>query len=248
MRACIFCGGQASTKEDAWPPQWMTRRYPSSELAHVEAERGGISLKPWRDANPNIRVKRVCASCNNGWMSSLEDAASKIISPLFNPRQQKINARSLPLLAAWAVKTAMVLESLVPENSWFYSEPERKQLRLTKTPPQQSFVWLAACVEQETIYAEAHYLADIQKSPGLRGFTVTLAFGLLAVQVLSFKLPAPAPTGAAVTVQMREGLWDEALVPVWPAQQVDRMWPPQQGLLGESGLKFFAERFSPGAE
>jgi hypothetical protein len=226
----------------------MTKRYPPSELAHVEAERGGISLAPWCEAKPNIRVKRVCANCNNGWMSGLEDAASKIISPLFDLRQQKISARSVPLLAAWAVKTAMALESLALGKSWFYSEPERRQIRLTKTLPQQTYVWLAACAEQETIYAEAHHLAGIQKSPGLQGFTVTLAFGLLAVQVLSFRLPVSAPAGTAVTVQMRDGPWDEVLISVWPAQQTDLTWPPQQALLGESGLKFFAERFGPVAK
>lgn len=112
MRACIFCGEQASTKEDAWPPQWLTRRIPASESVHVEAERGGVPLRRWYASSPNIRVGCVCGACNNGWMSRLENAASRIIEPLFEQEQHSIDARSLPTLAAWAVKTSMVLENL----------------------------------------------------------------------------------------------------------------------------------------
>jgi hypothetical protein len=250
MRACIFCGEQASSKEDAWPPRWLTKRFlTSSELAHVEAERGGVSLGKWRASGGNIRVGCVCGACNNGWMSRLEEAASQVVAPLieslFEQQKQEIDTRSLPTLAAWSVKTAMVLESFNPDLRPFYSTSERTQIRLTRTIPQGTFVWLAVCAEQKAIYAAAKHLAGRDRSPGLSGLATTMVFGPVAIQVLSYRVPAAIPADTKVTFELREGPWDEVLVPVWPIQG-SPMWPPRQGLLGEIGLELLAERFSPG--
>src|SRR6202035_5544711 len=236
MRACVFCGERASSKEDAWPPQWLTRRFPATESAQVEAERGGVPLGKWYTSSPNIRVGCVCAACNNGWMHRLEETASRIIEPLFEQRQHSIDARSLPTLAAWAVKTAMVLENVSPDRPRFYSDSERTQLRLTNTIPRRACVWLVACVEQDTIYAEAKYLFGGDRSPGLCGVVTTMAFGLLAIQVLALRVPTGTPADVEVTIQSSEGPWDEVLAPVWPVHQINLTWPPRQGLLGESGL------------
>lgn len=252
MRACIFCGEQATSKEDAWPPRWLTRwltkRFLTSELAHVEAERKGVSLAKWRASSANIRVGCVCAACNNGWMSRLEETARQIVEPLFESlfeqQRQAIDSRSLPTLAAWSVKTAMVLESLTPDLPPFYSTSDRTQLRLTHKIPQRTCVWLAACAEQKTIYAAAKHLAGGDRSPGLHGLATTMAFGPMAIQVLAFRVPAAIPADTKVTFELREGPWDEVLVPVWPVQG-SPMWPPRQGLLGEIGLEVLNDRFGP---
>ncbi len=250
MRACIFCGEQAATKEDAWPPRWLTKRFPASELAHVEAERRGASLRKWRESSPNIRVGCVCAACNNGWMSHLEVTASQMVPPLIESllgqQKQEIDARSLPTLAAWAVKTAMVLESVTPDLPPFYSASERTELRLTRAISRGTCVWLAACAEQETIYAAAKHLAGGDRSPGLHGLATTMAFGPLAIQVLAYRAPVAIPDDSKVTFQLCEGPWDEVLVPVWPVQG-SPIWPPRKGLLGEIGLEVLTDRFSPSA-
>jgi hypothetical protein len=244
MRVCMFCGDQASTKEDAWPPKWLTKRFPAFELVHVEAKRGSTSLRGWRTASPNIRVGCVCASCNNGWMSRLETAAGQMLEPLFTEQQHTIDAASLPTLAAWAVKTSMVLESLSPEDqARFYSDSERRQLSLDSTVPRRTYVWLAACVEQETVVTEARHLFGGHRSPGFRGFVATLAFGFLAIQVLTLRVPASVQPSTYFTFQQREGSWEEVLVPVWPVRG-NLNWPPRQGVLGESGLEVLIGRFT----
>jgi hypothetical protein len=105
-------------------------------------------------------------------MSRLEEAASQIVEPLIEsliePRKQEIDAKLLPALAAWSVKTAMVLESLTPTLSPFYSASDREQLRLMHKISQRTYVWLAACAEHKNIYAEAStYSAEI----GRQAFT-----------------------------------------------------------------------------
>jgi hypothetical protein len=247
MRECIFCGGQNLTKEDAWPPKWLAKRFPVSEPVNVEAERGGIALGRWRTSSPNIRVGCVCAACNNGWMSRLENAASRIIQPLFGHQPQKLDAGSLHILAAWAIKTAMVLECINPDQLRFYSDSERAQLRSTHTVPQRACVWLAACVEQNTIYADADYLYGGKRSPELRGVATTIACDSVAIQILALRVPASVQDLTRVTIQLREGPWEEVLVPVWPVPQCDPTWPPRQGLQAESGLRALADRFSPAA-
>ena len=73
MRTCIFCRKKASTIEDAWP-LWLMNRFPASSTSRMDAERGGHKLGSWLTAKPKLPVKWLCASCNNGWMSRLENA------------------------------------------------------------------------------------------------------------------------------------------------------------------------------
>ncbi len=63
-------------------------------------------------AKPELPVKWLCATCNNGWMSMLENEAKPILESILDEKLKDIDAASQSTLACWAVKTAMVLECI----------------------------------------------------------------------------------------------------------------------------------------
>lgn len=108
-RRCVFCGSTGKlTNEHAWPA-WLTR-----ELLTP----GRIASRRWGKAgafvgfdspNHDVTVKRVCETCNTGWMADLE-GVKPILLPWIRGRPARLTFEQQELIAAWAVKTAMMLQ------------------------------------------------------------------------------------------------------------------------------------------
>jgi hypothetical protein len=89
---------------------------------------------------------------------------------------------------------------------------------------------------------------DLRTSPGrneTHAFLNTIAFGSLAIQVLSIRTRESVPSENTIAYDTRKGPWDQTLVPVWPTSQNSQTWPPYYGLAGEFGLDELSARLSP---
>lgn len=244
MRTCIFCHKNASTIEDAWP-QWLMKRFPASSNSLMDAERGGQKLGSWHMAKPGLPVKWLCATCNHGWMSSLENEAKPVLESILDDKLKDIGASNQSTLALWAVKTAMVLACINPRRTWFYSDDERQLMRATQSPPPRTSVWIAKCINQPNIYSAAKDLRTTPDDGGICAYLTTMAFGSLAFQIVSLKTPATIPENITLTYDVTEGPWDQTLLQVWPTTQESMRWPPHYGLNSEFGLDALTNRLSP---
>src|SRR5258708_3740942 len=102
---------------------------------HVTATRdGGLVEAPrvWDAPELRIKVRRVCSSCNNGWMSDLESEAEPLLSPLiFSPNTYGLfSATESRTLAFWISKTMLMFqfvnwEGATVPHSWFLHLRER---------------------------------------------------------------------------------------------------------------------------
>ncbi len=115
-RTCLGCGveltGEVITFEHALP-QWLAK----------EIELGGVSLRHYlHDEGSEDKLlrshglntfgaKSVCGSCNNGWMSRLEDAAKPHILGLMHEKTSILTVTddARTILSRWAVKTAFII-------------------------------------------------------------------------------------------------------------------------------------------
>ncbi|WP_437912725.1 hypothetical protein WME73_37660 [Sorangium sp. So ce302] len=63
-----------------------------------------------------LRQEDVCGSCNNGWMSGLERAVAPHLIPLVDATRDvtDLDSEAAALVARWALKTALVLDSVDP--------------------------------------------------------------------------------------------------------------------------------------
>ena len=58
-------------------------------------------------------TRRVCHTCNTGWMAQLEDRARPILMPLIQRRRvTSVPGTDAILAATWGVKTAMTLATV----------------------------------------------------------------------------------------------------------------------------------------
>lgn len=243
MRHCIFCEGSPVTKEDVWPPRWLSRRYPPHTNATVTAERYGIPLGSWPASGTGIQIGCVCPTCNNGWMSQIESDIKPIVEALLEQRAQTIEPDTLHLLAVWAIKNSMVLEGFTPDRRSVYTGTERRLFAEVRTIPSRLQVWLAACVEQTSSFTSNERFDDSEDLPGVYGSATTMAYGPLAIQVLRVLVPDAVPPTTRVEVQPIDGPWNATLVPAWPRPHAPAGWPPQQALNGEPGLRLLSQRF-----
>lgn len=239
----MFCGGTASTLEDVWP-KWLMTRFPGTGTARMDADLGGRHLGNWPTAKPRLQVRRLCHSCNNGWMSRLEGETKPLVQSILDDKLSTLEASTQTKLSQWAAKTAMVLEAIDSHRNWFYSADERQRMCAVRELPQRTSVWIAKCVDQPNVYSAAKDLWTESSHEGIRALATTMAFGSLALQVVTIRTPSAFPAHVSVTYDVREGPWAQVLVQVWPPSQEARVWPPSHGLAGALGLEVLTERLS----
>jgi len=244
-RTCIFCGATANSCEDAWP-RWLTGRFiaPGS----MEAQIGNDVLKTWRTDRAEIRIRRVCNACNNGWMSRLEDRGKPVITRLLDQVTCTLDVHDCQTLSLWAVKTSMVLESVNGPEHWLYTDLERTLMFKCGLMPPFTDVWIAQCVNFPSTYSISRILSTATRRDAhcqARAAVTTLAFGILAIQVLKVVPLNTMSPETKITVEERPGPWDRLALQVWPIQPEPVRWPASVGVLDEYGLETLAQRFSP---
>jgi hypothetical protein len=122
-RACLFCGDTLTgvrSQEHVFP-QWILDEL---KIRGKQVSAVHVFRAPDPDSEPevlssralaieNIREGRICAGCNNGWMSDLEHSCREILLALAHGQRQPgqlSEAECLPV-ARWMAKTAYVLNS-----------------------------------------------------------------------------------------------------------------------------------------
>lgn len=221
----------------------MVEQFRSERPVEVHAERHGVALPPWKVYHPSMPIRCVCRTCNNGWMSRLENDARPHIEPMLRGEKQRLDSAGQGIVAVWIVKTAMVMEAQDKEDARAYSQVERRQLAELSSVPWRSAVWIAACTDP------AIFLGTKTRhiGPGageFLGSSTTMSFAHISMQTFRMQVPRSVGPATTVTVDVRIGDWDNATLQIWPPRRSQVQWPPLKGLNGEIGLTLFADRFS----
>ena len=89
----------------------------------------------------NSTIKSVCHECNNGWMSSLDDAGKSILSLLIKGEAAFLDVDSQKLIATWVAMKTMVGEFFDPVKA-AVPLSERQFLRDRRQPPDNWIIWI----------------------------------------------------------------------------------------------------------
>jgi hypothetical protein len=246
-RQCIFCGGANLTVEDAIP-LWVSR------LLLNEGDRLGIYVHQRRGTEPpqtrdrrtgkriEVRVKQVCGTCNNGWMSALEAQVQPILTPMLLGQSVTLSESAQRVIARWAVKTAVVFHYGYPASKPL-PEERLQQVRRGPEPPVDSWVWAAPSTgtvqpaEYEIKGLDMH-TTGTPADEGTHGELFTLCVGQLAVQVFSVVLD-----DVQRTINLSAELHP---VQIGPTVDTTVSWPPAFALDDDQLEQLFV-RFTPGA-
>lgn len=127
-KRCIFCQEKSKLTREDFFPKWFRELYPAppesqnsrlnsevswyerdeitGELIHVIAS--GKLARPGDLADQTLRV--VCAKCNNGWMSRLQQAAKPHLIPYIEGDWRPFSTATREVISSWATMFAMVVK------------------------------------------------------------------------------------------------------------------------------------------
>ena len=221
MRQCFFCEKAADSLEHLWP-QWILGRVkPRGPLQHSIADSPVKSL-----GTPEMKMKRVCTPCNNGWMHDLEQESIPVLGALLQDIATPLDAQQQTTLALWSIKTAMVVEAVKSGDNRYFSQPERNGLRLDRAIPSHTTMWLGRYARSSIGAYGTDFGFIIAEGPVPSvGSGTTIIVGHLAVQVLALRIPDEF-SESRISISSRLGQWEKLLVQIWPVQERIE-WPPE---------------------
>lgn len=228
-RKCIFCGKKPVTKEHIFGA-WLSPLFPAPPGKQMFVDMGEFTKGQINNANRrfpqnlDLKVKQVCSSCNNGWMSRLERKALEIIPALYTGEKSSISPDDQSLLASWATKTAVTVRYL--EKQPLVPLRRREWLFQNHTPPSDTSVWIArydgdgiATIISKDLFIKGNQISLNRPN----GQLVLFSIGSLFFIVLSMYL-----RDAKIRVEF-PNLAKEHLYQIWPSNGQNISWP-QSGI------------------
>ena len=218
MRKCKFCKNPAGSREHTIADWILQKINIQAEIRRVV----GKSPPVWFHNVQNLKVKSVCTTCNNGWMSQLESDSKPTIERLLRGSGIfRLHAAQQSIVARWAVKTAMVFETTAPpppkSQGHFYTQDECEQLRLNSTIPPRTFVWLGQFSAVGLWASGTHIWHNEEQisETATHGQVVTIVLDHLAIQVLTVHVLAENSTVSPNIPQYEAPCdWSDLTVPI----------------------------------
>lgn len=145
-RTCVFCGAPADSQEHVWPNWAAPMLADQGPLPHlhqiIQEGRPNEERRYSKDAY-SVTVGVVCERCNNGWMSALEERAKPYLETMLRGRGRELHEGGLRTLAAWALKTSMMVEHMHGAKRHIIPRDEYAQLYEDGEPSERVRIWMA---------------------------------------------------------------------------------------------------------
>jgi hypothetical protein len=234
---CIFCNGFGMSKEHIWG-DWLKRHVktlPKHSLGTLIVNRPGtpdVSNVQVRAGDPlRSRVRVVCESCNNTWLSAVQDTAKPLLIPMLDGRTCVLGRDKQQALATWIAMATMTSEFLLHEKTQIsVSQVDRDWLWQKHNPPPDWRIWIGhyrryRSAEQWVhcsvpIYDGAPVVAQ-DDGPQCNTQSTTFMVGELFVHAMSAAFPNHA----------RDWDWrgweraHQVLGQIWPPKESAIVWP-----------------------
>ncbi len=129
-RICLFCGKRGDMSKEHVFSKWISKYLPDPALNHKVTSSDDSWLpehmrrtplnKTVAGATGSRTFKIVCRTCNNGWMSDMEQLIEPLLARGFEGGKIDLDVDQQSLLARWIEKTAMVRDegsSMMPVST-----------------------------------------------------------------------------------------------------------------------------------
>lgn len=172
-KKCIFCGAGNLSKEHFWP-EWAAEILPNFPINQREERLYTFTQLTTLKEPPKIltrpgyaktkKIRAVCASCNNGWMSILETSVRPILTPLIKGEPFTFNDSSAKILAQWIALKVMVGEHNQPDEM-VTKLPERETFKSSLEIPPGLKIWIAKCGVGGWETSYVRHAATVSRTP-----------------------------------------------------------------------------------
>ena len=198
----------------------------------------------WESSSFDITAKVVCATCNNGWMSQLEndEARPAMQDMILSDNPVSLSPKRVQSIARFAFKTAVILNHCDSHRNPFFTSFARRRFATTLEIPDGVQVWLAAfkgrSLGDSTLksrYAESY--PDAMNR--FEMFTLTFSVGYLVFQLLATKWSDPLWAGRLSSPTYTQDRASYRIsIPIWPHGRGTVSWPPPRLLTMKSIWRF----------
>ncbi|MEI2277427.1 hypothetical protein OHC50_08115 [Paenarthrobacter ilicis] len=258
MRTCVFCGGFPLTLEHVFP-QWL--RQFSAPQSFIQ--RKGSHQPPYRQTvlrknaqgkivkvqeargtrTPNIhevKVKSVCAACNNGWMSRLESSIKPTLEKMVKktpPVPHLVSPQAKLQLAAWAYKCFLMYDQYLPAADRVFVDGDFTSFMKTRRPPTSVRLYLGISNSPwstVSMWHQPHLLVldphpDPQTTLAQPYNTASSFMGIEGIYFIQQYFKPDIPWTAAnrhIWLNAQRGIDETPAQQIWPADNRPLKWPP----------------------
>ena len=139
---CLFCGSTDMTEEHLIP-DWVFRAFQRTRRPRINVLRHhhpGGGFDDYHGPRQET-AKLVCADCNSGWMSRLDNAASRALKPLIRGEGPVLlTPADQTAIAAWTLKVAIINDVTARRGPSRLRE-HAPALMKTEVPPDFFEIW-----------------------------------------------------------------------------------------------------------
>lgn len=141
-RVCAFCGASGVTREHVWP-KWL-RKLTKNSGGRYRFGLSGVpsTLRDFEAPSFSHTIRRVCRTCNTGWMSELETATEILMTSMFAGECPVLGGAEQDTLSRWMYKTALVVALLNDETDATRVDPAHYRGVANGAMPANTTIWL----------------------------------------------------------------------------------------------------------
>lgn len=228
-RRCVFCRESGASEEHVFA-KWISRAVSGKGKGMFEMT-ATHPPRPKRTAKIMAVTNRaVCKPCNEGWMSDLETAVRPLIFDAIQGRLATFAAATDRItVAAWAFKTALMLDCCWPDRN--VPEKHYRYLYRRRIPPPNVYVSVAAYfpMEGEEIRTAWGNRSVWKAKPPLEkfdGYRITFSVGNIVFQ--AFGHPGTEHLEPEREVRVNGKAVTDFRRVVWPIPSEPVGWPPSR--------------------
>lgn len=243
-RICIYCGRNGSLSREHVFPDWMndvlaTKTDVSFDMIEQNLVKDGVHRET-RKSRGHVRQKIVCESCNNGWLSRIDNDSKKIVSALIkDEKNQIIGLSEATLVTSLSAKMAINSDFMVPNDSAI-SEACRTAFYANRTPSDFWHIWIGRHKGAKFSRTIDRFSLRISDDPEtvypIRKNTASFLFGLDRLFVYAFY-----GKWQSFASHIDRLVDDNCLIKIFPFDGVDRRWSDIEPASDEQleSLRFF---------
>jgi len=203
-----------------WPLWILKRVNPRETIRRTVGQK-----RSYHTVSKKVRIKSVCTTCNNEWMSRLETQCIPIVGSLLEDIAFGLDSSTQLLVALWATKIAMVLDSVKENPKKFYLKSDCENLKNTKSIPAGTTIWMGRYFGRSLHTGGTTFTALDKSVPVADCSTMATVVGHLVLEVTSVRF-RPEYRNRIISIQPNAGRWNQLLTPIWPITSNSVWWPP----------------------
>ena len=227
---CLFWDAAGITKAHVFAKSWTGLfDEPSDAREHEVVHRyvdpsTGKQREIKRAKTFALVSRKVCGTCNSGWLSQLEERVRPIMAAFARNVPMILNSDEQADVALWATVASLIAMSMDPE-AWEFADPTLSQeVYSTKRPTPGMDIWLGANAHGELGWFGSHSLnlRNVSGAPEQGAWGATITFGYAVIHIVCHNVPDQRIRLKGDALRSLRRIWGTRDRVVWPPKLLMR--------------------------